>query len=295
MACFEGKGIIASMVTPFNEDETINTKSLRRLINYLINKGVHGLFVNSGAGEFASLTLPEKKKLIEITVEETGGRVPVYAGTGSITTTEAIDVAQFAETAGADAVSIIPPYSVSPNPEEVYDFYKQLAGSTKLPVVLYNHPKMTGVTLTEDLVARLSRIDNIVGIKDSSGNFALTMSYIRHQNEHFSVFAGIDMYIFAALASGARGSISSTAGVVPEFAVKIYDSVVRKDFATANKVQNELYPLRKAYSMASFPAVVKESLNMMGMNVGAPRKPIMPLSEEKRTELKGILQNMGAL
>lgn len=295
MSDFQGKGIIASIVTPFNDDQTINVRSLKRLVNYLISKGIHGVFVNSGAGEFATLSSDEKRDLIELVVTEVGGRVPVYAGTGAITTAESIDLARFAERAGADAVSVIAPCSVSLGQKELYSFYRELADSTELPVVLYNHPKVTGVTLTDSLVAKLARVENIVGIKDSSGDFGLTLAYIRHQDDHFSVFAGVDMFIFAALASGARGSISSTAGVVPEYAVKIYDSVMNKDYDTANRAQNELYPLRKAYSMGSFPSVVKAALNMMGMDVGRPRKPIRPLGEDSKAELRKILENMGAL
>jgi 4-hydroxy-tetrahydrodipicolinate synthase len=295
MTSFKGKGIIASIVTPFNDDQSINKKTLRYLVNYLIGKGVHGIFVNSGAGEFAALSLAEKKELIEIVVEEVGGRIPVYAGTGAITTKEAIDLTQFAEKAGADAVSVIAPYSIHPSQEELYEFYKELSGNTNLPIILYNYPKRTGVNLSEALVAKLVKIDNIAGIKDSSGDFALTMDYIRLQNEHFSVFAGIDMFIFAALAYGARGSISSTAGFVPEFAVKIYEAVRQKDYETAGKTQNELYPLRKSYAMGSFPAVVKEALKMLGIDVGLPRKPIMPLSEDSKKELRKILSNIGVL
>jgi len=295
MTYFEGKGIIASIVTPFNEDQTINKASLKVLLDYLINRGIHGIFVNSGAGEFASLSIHEKKELIENVIEEVGRKIPIYAGVGSVTTKEVIDLTKFAEKAGANVVSVIAPYSINPSQDELYEFYKEVSNSTNLPVILYNYPKRTGVNLSEELVRKISKIENIVGIKDSSGDFSLTMAYIRLQNEHFSAFAGIDMFIYSALTYGARGSISSTAGVVPEFAVKIYKSVCNKDFSIALETQNNLYPLRKAYSMGTFPAVVKEALNIMGFNVGLPRKPIMPLSQENKEKLKDILKNMGVV
>jgi 4-hydroxy-tetrahydrodipicolinate synthase len=289
------EGIIASIVTPFDDKNNINKKSLRTLLNYLMNKGLHGIFVNSGAGECTSLNINEKKELIETVVDEVGGKISIYAGVGSVTTKEAIDLVKFAEKAKANAVSIIAPYSINPSQDELYQFYKELANSTNLPVVLYNHPKKTGVNLSEELVGKLSKIENIVGIKDSSGDFLQTMAYIRTQNENFTTLAGIDMFIYSALTFGARGSISSTAGVVPDYAVNIYKSVYNNDFSTALKVQNDLYPLRKAYSMGTFPAVLKEALKIIGIDVGLPRKPIMPLAKDKKEILEVILKNMKAI
>jgi len=286
------KGIIAAMVTPFNEDHSINKESTQNLVNILIEKGVHGIFVISGAGEFSSLYFEEKKELLEIVVDEVNGKIPVYAGTGAVTTAEAIKLTEYAEKIGADAVSVIAPYSINPNQDELYDYFSEIAKSTNLPVVLYNHPKKAGVNMSLELVKNLSKINNIVGIKDSSGDLTMTMGYINLQNDKFSVFTGIDTLIYASLACGARGSISSTAGVVPEFAVKIYESTIKKNFQAALKAQNDLVPFRNAFSLGTFPAVLKEALNMSGLSVGLPRKPIKPLTEENKKKLRVILKNM---
>jgi 4-hydroxy-tetrahydrodipicolinate synthase len=289
---FKPRGIIASIVTPFDDDKNINKKSLKNLLDFLMNKGLDGIFVNSGAGECTSLSFEEKKVLIETVIDHVERKIPIYAGVGSVTTKEAIELVQFAEKSNANAVSVIAPYSINPSQNELYNFYKELANSTNLPVVLYNHPKKTGVNMSVDLVDKLSRIENIVGIKDSSGDFLQTMNFIRMQDENFSALAGIDMFIYSALTYGAKGSISSTAGVVPEYAVNIYKSVQSHDFATALKLQNDLYPLRKAYSMGTFPSVLKEALKLMGIDVGLPRKPIMPFDERQKEILKDILKTM---
>lgn len=294
---FTGKGIIASVITPFYDDDyqKINFKELQRLLKYLLKKRVDGIFISSGAGEFSSLSFNEKKLLIETAVNEVGGKLQIYAGTGSVTTKETLELTKIAESNGCDAVSIMPPYSILPNNEELYNHYKEIAEKTKIPIVLYNFPKKTGISLSTELVARLIKIDAVTGIKDSSGDFATTLSYIRLQNEKFSTLAGIDMYIYAALSYGAKGSISSTAGVIPEYATQIYESYQKKDYENAKKKQNELYPFRAAYSLGTFPSILKSALNIMGFSVGQPRKPILPLNRDSNLKLIKILKDMSII
>jgi 4-hydroxy-tetrahydrodipicolinate synthase len=288
-------GVIPAMATPLTAEQKLDIKATKQLVKYLLDGGVHGIFTISGAGQFSSLDLEEKEELIRITVAEVNGKVPVVTGAGAVTTKEAVKVTQISEKLGADGVCVIAPYSTNPNQNEAYNYYRDIAESTSLPVILYNHPKMTGLTLAPDLVKKLAEIDNIVGVKDSSNNLSLTMEYLRLQNEKFSVYVGIDNLIFASLMYGVKGTFSSSASVLPGLVVKIYDSIKKGDYEAARKAQNDLFKFRRLYTLGSFPAVVKEALNMMGIPVGLPKKPIAPLTEENREKLRVVLKELGAL
>jgi 4-hydroxy-tetrahydrodipicolinate synthase len=168
------------MVTPLNDREEVNEKALRSLVDFLVDNGVHGIFVVGSQGEAYALSRDEKKKVMETAVEQAAKRVPVYAGTGAVTTREAVELTRMAEGIGVDAVSVITPYFLSPSQEELYEYYKIIANSTSLPILLYNNPGKTGgVSISVGLAERLSQIENIVGIKDSSGDMTLTGEYIR--------------------------------------------------------------------------------------------------------------------
>jgi 4-hydroxy-tetrahydrodipicolinate synthase len=291
---FVPKGILPAVVTPFSENEHINEKALRALIDYLVDNGVHGLFVVGSQGEFFSLSRQEKKSVMEITVDQAAGRVPVYAGTGAVTTREVIELNEIAEKAGVDAVSVITPYFIKPSQDELYEHYKAIAKATKLPILLYGNPARTGVTLSVALVERLADIDNIVGIKDSSGDMTLTDEYIRSTlDKEFYVLAGRDTLILATLMYGGYGSIAASANVAPKLVASIYDYFVKGDIESAKQAQRALAPLRIAFDLGTFPVVIKEALKIIGIDAGPARAPIGDLSQEKKKELEQILKNMG--
>lgn len=294
---FSPKGIIAAIATPFDDKDQVSETVLRELINYLIDGGVHGLFAIGSQGEFYALTREEKRRITEIIVEEVNGRVPVYIGTGSITTKETVLLTQMTEKAGADAVSVITPCFISPSEDELFEHYATIARSTKLPVLLYNNPGRTGINMSVNLVTKLAKIDNIVGIKDSSGDLTLTAEYIRNADSDFSVLAGRDTLIYATLLYGGKGAIAVTANVVPKLVVRIYDAFVKGDLEQAKKAQFQLAPLRMTLGSGSFPAlgsfpvVIKEALKIIGIDVGSARKPIKSLSEAQREKLKSIIDS----
>jgi len=292
---FDPKGIIPAMVTPLDDKDQVNEPVLQSLVGYLIDAGVHGLFAIGSQGEFYALTAQEKQRIAELVVRETNGRVPVYIGTGAVTTRESILLTAMAENAGADAVSVMTPCFISPSEDELYEHYATIARSTRLPVLLYSNPARTHVNMSVKLVARLSEVDNIVGIKDSSGELSLTAEYIRNTDSGFSVLMGRDTLIYGALMYGAQGAIAATANVAPRLVVKIYEAYIRGDFEQAKNAQAELAPLRLAFSLGSFPAVIKDALQLMGMAVGPPREPIRPLDSAGRAELQNILRRMRLL
>lgn len=291
----EIKGIIPAMVTPLDREEELNEAGLRQLINYMIKGGVHGVFAVGSQGEFYAFTPEEKQRIWEITVEETDGRVSVYAGTGAITTRQVQSLNKLAERAGVNAVSILTPLFISPTQEELYRHYVAIADATSLPVLLYNNPGRTGVNLSPDLVTRLAKHPNIRGIKDSSGDLSLTAEYIRRTDESFSVLMGRDTLIYAGLLYGADGAIAATANVVPELVVEIYKAFMEGNWEGALEAQRRLMPLRLAFSLGTFPVVVKQAMQLIGIDVGPACAPVGPVPEENDERLESVLKELGVL
>lgn len=288
-------GIIPAMVTPVDGSEELNEAALRRLVNFIIEGGVHGLFATGSQGEFWAFSAEEKRRIWEVVKEETAGRVPVYAGTAAITTREAIALTQAAESVGVDAVSILTPFFVAPSQQELYEHYAAIAEATSLPIVLYTNPARTGVSLKPETLARMAEIPNIVGIKDSSGDLSLTAEYVKVTPDDFAVLMGRDTLILGGLLYGTKGAIAATANVVPALVARIYDCFVAGDLEGAKQAQEALASLRLAFAWGTFPVVIKEALNLMGMDAGPSRRPVGPISDEKREQLASVLRGLGVI
>lgn len=290
-------GIIPAVVTPFDNDEKINEKAFRNIINYLISKGVHGLFVVGSQGEFFSLAMDEKKRLIDVAVEETKGRIAVMPNTGEITTRDSIELSKHAEKAGADAVSIITPFFITPSQDELFNHFKTICDSISIPVYAYNNPDRTGgLALNIKTITKLIEVaPNFKGIKDSSGDMTNFLELIRQTPKDFKVIMGRDTLICSALIAGGAGAIAATANVAPALIVGIYNAVRANDLEKAKELQRKLAPLRIAFGLGSFPVVVKDALTMMGIPAGKCRRPIESLKEDKIAQLRQILSDMGLL
>jgi 4-hydroxy-tetrahydrodipicolinate synthase len=297
MKPFVPKGIIPAMVTPVTAEGRIHEDALRKLTNHLIDGGVHGLFPVGSQGEFFALTFEQKKEVIRITVDETRGRVPVYAGTGAVTTREALETTKMAQDMGVNAVSILTPYFVTLNQKELIEHYVTIAKAVpELPILLYSNPDRTQVPFPTTTVKELAAVDNIVGIKDSSGDMSLTGEYIRiTRGMEFHVLAGRDTLIYATLCYGGTGSICATANVDPRVPVEIYEAFIAGDHKRALDAQFRLAPLRIAFGLGTFPAVIKEALNMIGIEAGPAIRPVGPLAPENREKLRKVLVDMGML
>lgn len=293
----EIKGIITAVVTPFDEDENINEDAFRTIIRYLIGQGVHGLFPVGSQGEFFALSKEERKRLMGVAVEEAGGKVFVMPNTGGIATRDCIELSQHAEKIGADAVSMMTPFFIKPSQGELYQHFKAVCSSVSIPVLAYNNPERSGgVMLNLDTIVRLSQeLPNFAGIKDSSGDMTTLGEIIRRTPPDFKVFVGRDSMIFAALMYGASGAVAASSNVAAKLVLGIYDAVHNGEYEKAKEFQRKLAPIRIAFSLGSFPVVMKEALNMIGLPAGKCRKPILPISEDARAELKKILTNAGVL
>jgi 4-hydroxy-tetrahydrodipicolinate synthase len=293
---FKPEGIIPAVITPLDAEGRFNEKAMRKFIDYLIDGGSHGLFVVGAAGEFYGLTPEEKREIFLVTMDQVAGRVPVYAGTGGITTRECVTLTQIAEECKVDAVSVLTPMFLAPSQEELYVHFTTIAANTSLPVIMYNNPPKTNVALAPATVARLADVPNIIGVKDSCGDLTITAEYIRlTQGKKFSVLMGRDTLIFGALCYGATGSIASCANVAPRVCADIYNRFKAGDMAGALEAQFNLAPLRIAFNLGTFPAVIKESLVMLGIEAGACMLPAGPMSAEDRNRLRKVLVEMGLL
>jgi 4-hydroxy-tetrahydrodipicolinate synthase len=294
---FVPRGIIPAMVTPIDAAGRINESALRKLTNHLIDGGVHGLFPVGSQGEFFSLTFEQKKEAIRIVVDETRNRIPVYAGTGAVTTCEAIETTKMAQDLGVNAVSIITPYFLVPSQKELIAHYKAIAKACPdLPILLYSNPDRTQVPFPTSTVLELAAVDNIVGIKDSSGDMSMNGEYIRlTRGMNFHVLMGRDTLIYAALCYGATGSICATGNVDPRLPVEIYEAFVAGDHKRALEAQYRLAPLRIAFGLGTFPVVIKEALTLIGIDTGPAVPPVGPMTPENREKLRKILEDMGLL
>lgn len=290
---FKPKGVIPPVVTPLTKEEKVNEKALRKLINYLIDNGVHGLFPIGTTGEFYALSDDEYRLILEVTMDETKGRVPVYAGVNHITTRGAVRLAEIAESVGADAISVLTPMFISPNQDQLYLHYKNIAQSTGLPIIMYNNRPKTGVHIEPATVERLADIDNIVGIKDSTGDLTVTEEYLRlTKGKDFNVLMGRDTLIYGALCYGASGAIASCANVAPRLVADIYDRFIAGDHKGAQEAQFKVAPLRIAFNLGTFPAVIKAGLKLLGIDAGDCFAPVGPLTGEETAKLKKIMTDM---
>jgi len=288
------RGIVIPMVTPFNRDESLDEAGLRRIVNYLVGSGVHGLFPCGSQGEFYALSLEEKKRIVDLVIEENNGRCFVMPSTGAITTRESIELTRYAEAAGADAVSVITPFFIRPSNEELRQHYLRIAGAVSIPVLAYNNPDRTSLPLPPSVVAAVAKeAPNFVGVKDSSGDLTNTLAYIEQCPPTFRTFMGRDTMIYAGLCCGCVGAVAATGNVAPELVVGIYDAFMAGDHALALRRQRQLAPLRHAFALGSFPVVVKDALELLGLPGGPARAPISSLTGEAQQTLIAILRDMG--
>lgn len=291
---FKPRGVIPPIITPFTHEGKFNEPVFRQMISFLIDEGVHGIFPMGTTGEFYAFTNEEVKYILKVAVEEAAGRVPVYAGANHITTKGVIELVRIAEEVGVDAVSVLTPMFISQTQDEIYEHYKQIANSTSLPIIIYNNKPKTNVTVEPSTIAKLALIDNIVGVKDSTGDFTNTEEYIRltRNNDNFSVLIGRDTLIYAGLCYGATGAIASCANIAPRITADIYDKYITGDLEGALEAQYTLAPLRIATNMGTFPAVIKEGLVMRGFEVGKCLEPISELNPEQKEKLRNVLTEM---
>lgn len=288
-------GIIVPILTPMHADESINHQELRRQINRLIHAGVHGIFPFGTNGEGYILSPEEKLEVLATCMDEVRSRIPVYAGTGCISTKETIRLSREAVKLGVDVLSVITPSFAAASQEELYQHYAALTEAVDKPVLLYNIPARTGNALQPETVERLARLPGIAGIKDSSGNFDNMLQYIeRTQGMDFTVLSGNDSLILWTLLAGGAGGVAGCANVFPENMVAIYRRFQAGDLQGAREAQDAIRPFRNCFRFGNPNTVVKAAVRMLGYDVGPCRAPFQLLSQEGLQALETTVRELSA-
>lgn len=289
------EGIITPIVTPFHRDDqqSINYEATKQLIDHLIDKGVTGIFILGSNGEFHVIDEDEKIAFARYVVEVVDHRVPVFAGTGACSTRATIRLSKKMEEIGVDALSVISPYFVSPNDDELYEHFKAVAQSVQVPVILYNIPRLTGVNLSASLVKRLSEIKNIAGIKDSSRDLDNLQGYINATKDtQMCVLVGSDSIITQGYHMGASGAIAGMSNVITEVLVNLFRALKAREEEEAAYYQNEIEVIRKVNGLGTMPAVLKRSVELAGIaQVGPARCPVQEVNEEVDEKIREMLRH----
>ena len=295
MSDLEIRGILAAVVTPFTADgSAIDEDNLRGQVDRLVEAGIHALVPTGSTGEFASLSFDEHKRVIELYVEAAAGRVPVIAGIGGLTNGVTIELAKHAKQVGADALMVVPPFYEPMGFEDVKFFLSSVSDATDLPIVYYNIPGITGAKLSPAELAELGEIENVKYLKDTSGDAVSLVDLLVNRSDKIKAFNGWDTLTFIGIASGAEASVWGAAGIVPEQAVELWNVVAEKgDLVAGRALWAKLWRLADFLESVNYIAGVKAGLDLVGSPAGPPRLPARPLSDEKRAELKEILDAIG--
>ena len=290
------KGVIVPMVTPFNRDEeqSINYDAAEQLLEKLISEGADGIFTFGSNGEFHVCNPHEKIKFSQFIIEKTAGRLPVYVGTGACSTKEALYMSCEAEAIGADALSVVNPYFLGISDQQLIEYFKTVAASVKIPVLLYNIPKGTGKNISKEAVEQLVTVENIKGIKDSSGNIDNLKDYLDVAAGHdVDVLVGSDGKISEAHALGAQGTIAGTANLITKVVVDLWKALEAGNTEEAARLQAEIEPIRDILHLGSTPQTLKRSLELAGYPVGPARFPVTEVAEGIDEKIYAMLDHYG--
>lgn len=289
------EGSIVALVTPMNEDGSVDLDSARRLMDWQIAEGTDALSVVGTTGESPTVNVDEHAEMIRVAVEHSGKRIPVIAGAGGNSTAEAIALTRYAQMAGADASLQVVPYYNKPTQEGMYRHFKSVAEAVDLPMILYNVPGRTVADLSNETILRLSEIPNIIGVKDATGNIARGIDLLRRVPEDFAVYSGDDSTAMALMLCGAKGNISVVANVAPKNMHLMCAAAIKGDVVTARKLNDLMLPLSQQLFVESNPIPVKWALTEMGMIPPGIRLPLVPLAAGYHDVVRKALKEAGVL
>lgn len=282
------EGSCTALVTPFNKDGTVNYFSLKSLIEYQLANNTKAIVILGTTGEGPTITEEERIKIIKFCACLISKRVPLIVGTGSNSTSEACRKSKQAEMLGADAVLVVTPYYNKCNPRGLIEHYREVAKATNIPIIAYNVPSRTGTNISPEVALKLSKIKNIVGIKEASGNMGQIVELCHILPKTFAVYLGDDTLSLAGMAVGARGVISVTSNCYPEAVSNMCDFALSGDFFNAKRIHDSLYEVSRGLFLDVNPICVKSYLNLMGFDVGSLRLPLTEPSENILNKLKEI-------
>lgn len=287
--------VLTAMVTPFNQDLEIDYQRTQELVVRLIESGSDGVIVSGTTGESPTLTKKEKLNLFRAVVEAIGGKGTVIAGTGSYNTAESIELTKEAEKTGVDGLLLVAPYYNKPSQEGLYRHFKEIVGATSLPAIIYNIPGRTGVNISADTIVRLAEIDNIVGVKESSGNLAQVGEIFEKTPSDFLIYSGDDALTLPVLSIGGVGVISVAGHIAGRKISEMVTAFERGDIGKAAEINASLGPLFRALFINTNPIMVKTACNLVGLKVGGLRLPLVEASEKETEVMREVVKDLGLL
>lgn len=284
------RGVLAALITPFTDDGSqIDAGRLKEHINRLFAAGIHGLVPGGSTGEFTTLSLAERKQLVDLTVNITAGRGPVIAGVGSTKTSEAVELAVHAAESGVDAVMVVPPFYDPVNYDQLLELVREIHQASKLPIVYYNIPSISGLTLNPEQIAGLSKV-GVQAFKDTSGNAPDFTELVFGYENQISAMNGWDTLTFYGIAAGNEAIIWGAANFIPELAVELWNTIsVQNDIKRGRDVWKRIFPICKFLESHNYSGAVKTALELRGQKTGGLRKPFSLLKAEQESELRQLL------
>ena len=291
------KGVVPAVTTPFREDRSVDVPGFRQLIETVIGDGVDGIVVAGCSGETWALSDAERLDLFDAAVDQAAGRVPIVGGGGDIFAAGVIAKLRLAERAGCQAVMITPQPYVMPTQDDIFDFFAEIMAASDMPILVYNHPRRTGVAISVDLMDRLADEKSIVALKESSKDWVQLSQFIRRCRDRISILAGyIGTHGLAALSEGAAGYVDSSTPVLGPLSARFFKAATTGDLETARQIQVRITKLRPGFdACGTFPAGIKAALDLLGRPGGWPRDPIKPVTSKGRETLRGVLISAGLL
>jgi len=284
-------GIIAYPITPFTTDgDNVDTETLAAVVEQLVSTGAHAIAPLGSTGESAYLTEAEFDAVVDTTVATVGGRVPVIVGASDLTTANTIRRARYAQQAGADAVMVLPISYWKLDEREIFQHYASISAAVDLPIMVYNNPATSGIDMAPELLVRMfNDIDNVRMVKESTGDLTRMLRIKELSGGALPFFNGSNPLVLDALLAGASGWCTAAPNLRPQPCVELYDAVRGGDRARAQEIYDDLAPLLRFIVAGGLPTTVKAGLDLLGRNAGDPRPPLLPLDEDGRAELKGLL------
>ena len=289
------KGSLVALITPMNQDGSINYEQLRDLIDWHIENGTDGIVAVGTTGESATLPVEEHLAVIEATVKHVNKRIPVIAGTGANNTVEAIALSKAAEQAGADYTLSVVPYYNKPSQEGIYQHFKAIAEATSIPMVIYNVPGRTVVSMSNDTILRLAKIPNIVGVKEASGKIGSNIELINSVPDGFAVFSGDDPTGLPFMLCGGHGVVTVAANVAPKLFADMCRAALEGDIATARRLNEQLIPIYNTMFCEPSPAAPKWGLSLLGKCEPHVRLPLVALTEAGQAKVRAALEKSGQI
>ncbi|MBB5153657.1 4-hydroxy-tetrahydrodipicolinate synthase [Saccharopolyspora phatthalungensis] len=287
-------GVLAALSTPFTDDGGLDEAGLREHVDRMIDAGIHGLVPCGSTGEFAALTLDERKRVTEITLDQAAGRVPVVPGTGSTSTAEAIELSRHAAEHGAAAVLAVQPFYEAPTRDEVMEYFTQIGTAAGVPVVVYNLPSVTGMNLDRGFYEELlERTDAVQYVKDTTGNLEQALDLMINMKGRVTTFVGWDTIVLPGLAAGGTGTIWGTPNFAPRECVQIYELAAAGQYDKADEIFRRLWNVMHFLDREGYSVCVKGAAAAAGIDLGRPRRPYSPLPPEKQEQLSRLVAEAG--